>query len=108
MPRASVKAYTRTVNGKQVKVTKHSKTTRSGRPKRNHAARRGWKNLQKAYRYGKRKKRTAAVFCGVLGTAQIGSFVALRGLSLAAVSVAVIASAVAGIAYAASSGGKLK
>jgi hypothetical protein len=110
MPRASVKSYTRKgADGKTVKVTRHTKGTRggSGRKKRNTSARRGWTNLKKAYRYGRRKKRVAATFCAVLGTAQIGSFVALRGLSLAAVSVAVIATAVAGLAYAASSGGKL-
>ncbi|GAA3601112.1 hypothetical protein [Kribbella ginsengisoli] len=107
--RASVKAYTRKgADGKSVKVTRHTKGTRpgSGRQKKT-AARRGWNNLKQAYKYGRRKKRLAATAFAVLGTAQIGSFVALRGITLAAASVALIASAVAAVAYAASSGGRL-
>lgn len=106
MPRQSVRTHQRRTKDGTTTVHQHHRTGR-GKARRPSAARRGWTNLGRAFTYARRKKRTAAVFCAVLGTAQIGSFVALRGLSLAMVSVAVVATAVAGLAYAASSGGHL-
>ncbi|MFK4091101.1 hypothetical protein ACI2LF_43750 [Kribbella sp. NPDC020789] len=108
MPTQSVRTHQRkNADGSTTTVHQHKRSGMGGRGRKKNAARSGWNNLKKAYKYGRRKKRAAAIFCGVLGTAQIGSFVALRGVSLAAASVAIIATAVAGLAYAASSGGKL-
>lgn len=107
MPRQQVRTHQRhNSDGTTTTVHQHNRTGRGGGRKKS-SARKGWANLKKAYKYGRRKKKIAATAFAVLGTAQITSFVALRGLSLAAVSVAIIATAVAGLAYAATSGGRL-
>jgi hypothetical protein len=104
----SVRTHERkNADGSTTTVHQHKRTGRPGGSKKKSSARKGWANLKKAWRYGRKKKRITATAFAVLGTAQITSFVAFRGLSLALVSVAIIATAVAGLAYAASSGGRL-
>lgn len=108
MPSQSVRTHQRkNADGSVSTVHKHNRTGRRGRGRKKTAFRSGVLNLKKSFKYARRKKRATAIFFATVGTAQIGSFVALRGVSLVAASVAIIATAVAGIAYAASSGGKL-
>lgn len=96
----------RTSHG-EVPVRPHKRKTRGGRGggRKKSLPRRGISNLKSAYKYAKRKKRVAAVAVGLWGVGQIATFVTLRGVSVVAASIALLAGLVAAAGFAATSTG---
>lgn len=55
------------------------KKPRRRRSRRGLQARRGFRNLGRAFRYGRRRKQVAAFACGAAGTFELGAWAVSRG-----------------------------
>ncbi|MGH3997871.1 MAG: hypothetical protein ACRDTJ_10465 [Pseudonocardiaceae bacterium] len=119
----NVRNYTRTVNGKKVNVTEHSRTgdakakAKGGRgsrrgggkgPAGRSLARRAWGNTKKAWKAGRRKNKKLALAFGVLALVEIVTFLTLNGVMFALVSIAAIALGTAFAAGSLANGGNKK
>lgn len=105
--RMNVREYVRKdKDGKDVKVSKHTKGHKGSRPKskRKSLARRGWGNVVSAWRAGRKKKKWTAAGFALLGTVEIGAYFMLQTASLALVTLAVVAGVVALLANVAAGG----
>lgn len=108
MSAGTVRTHTRrTGDGGWTTVHRHSRSGRRGERAKRGAARRGWRNLGKAWRYGRRHKKGMAAAFGILGVTQIAAWVTLQGVMLTAATVAVVAAGVATVAFAVASGGRM-
>lgn len=83
----SVRTHTRRTRGGTTTVHRHDRSGRSWhqmqkrrRPRRKGLSpRRGLANLGRAFGYGRRRKRVAALSLGVLGTFELGAWTVSRG-----------------------------
>jgi len=106
MSRTRVRAHTRRVEGQTITVRRHYRDLNSLLPARRGAAvvkaRRGTRNLRQALRYVRRDRPAAAAVFAAAGAGEIVAWVSLRGLSVLAATVAILAAALAGLAFLAS------
>jgi hypothetical protein len=72
--KGTVKAHTRRVNGKKVRVTQHNR--------RGLSPRRALRNAGRAVRAGRRKRHLAALGLGALAVGELAGWVTLRGTSI--------------------------
>jgi hypothetical protein len=108
MAGGSVRQHTRKTKNGTVKVGQHSRRGRGGKGKKKTSlAGRGWKNTKQAWKYGRKKKKAMCFTFAVLAVAQLGAYVGLQGLMFTAATVALVAAAVATLAFAAASGGRM-
>lgn len=75
-----VKAHTRTIHGRPVKVRQHKRKLNPGR---------AWHNTKRAWRLASRKQHTAAFVCGSMAAAELGAWTFMRGTSLALTAVGI-------------------
>lgn len=109
MAGGTVRQHTRkTKDGRKVNVNQHSRYRKGGKGKKKTSlAGRGWKNTKQAWKYGRKKKKAMCFTFAALAATQLVAYVGLQGLMLTAVTVAVVAGAVATLAFAAASGGRM-
>lgn len=104
--RFGVREHTRKdANGNDVKVSQHTKNGRGARPrKRKNLARRGWGNVVRAWRAGRRKKKLLCAAFALLATVEISAYVVLQTSAFALVTLAAVAAAIALLANVAAGG----
>jgi len=106
MSRTRVRAHTRRVEGETIKVRRHYRDLNHLMPQRRGRsmvkAHRGTRNVRKALAYASANRKAAATVFAVAGLTEIGAWLGLRGVSVLAASLAIVAAALAALAFMAS------